>query len=54
MPNHVDNYLTIICEEDMTLDKIRMMIFDKDESNNRSLKMLNHWEQLKKGWDAEK
>ena len=39
MPNHVDNNLTIICEDDKTMDKIRTMIFDKDEKNNRIFTM---------------
>ena len=35
MPNYVDNNLTIFCTDDKTMDKIRAMIFDKDENNNR-------------------
>jgi len=34
MPNHVTNNLEIICEDDKTMDKIRTMIFDKDENKN--------------------
>ena len=35
MPNYVDNNLTIICTDDKTMDKIRAMIFTKDENNKR-------------------
>ena len=35
MPNYVDNNLTIFCTDDKTMDKIRAMIFDIDENNNR-------------------
>jgi hypothetical protein len=34
MPNYVNNHLTIICTDDKTMDKIRAMIFTKDENNN--------------------
>lgn len=39
MINEVDNTLEIICEDDEIMDKIRTMIFDKDEYNNREFTM---------------
>ncbi len=35
MPNHVTNRLEIHCEDEKILNKIRMMIFDEDENNNK-------------------
>ena len=39
MPNHVSNNLKIICEDDKTMSKIRMMIFDEDEKHNKKFTM---------------
>ncbi|MCX6255112.1 MAG: hypothetical protein NTV31_11630 [Bacteroidia bacterium] len=34
MPNHVTNRLEIYCEDEKTMGKIKMMIFDEDENKN--------------------
>lgn len=39
MPNHVTNRLEIHCEDKVTMDKIKMMIFDEDEKNERIFTM---------------
>lgn len=39
MRNQIDNNLTIICEDDKTMDIIKTMIYDKDENNNRIFTM---------------
>ncbi|HLN20923.1 MAG TPA: hypothetical protein VK213_07525 [Bacteroidales bacterium] len=39
MPNHVTNRLEIHCEDEMTIDKIKMMIFDEDENKKRRFTM---------------
>lgn len=39
MTRHITNKLEIICEDEKTMDKIRTMIFDVDEKNNRIFTM---------------
>jgi Ferredoxin-like domain in Api92-like protein len=39
MPNHVSNKLEIHCEDNKTMNKIRMMIFDEDENNKQIFTM---------------
>jgi len=39
MPNHVTNRLEIHCEDKITMDKIRMMIFDEDENKKQKYTM---------------
>lgn len=39
MPNHVTNKLEIHCEEEETMDKIKMMIFDEDQDGTRIFTM---------------
>jgi hypothetical protein len=39
MPNNVLNKLEIICEDDKTMSKIRMMIFEEDEKRNKIFTM---------------
>ncbi len=39
MPNNVSNKLEIHCEDEKTMDKIRMMIFDEDENKKQIFTM---------------
>lgn len=39
MPNHVDNALTITCEDDKIMERIRTMIFDNTDNNSRIFTM---------------
>jgi hypothetical protein len=39
MPNNVRNRLEIHCEDAVTMDKIKMMIFDEDQDRNRIFTM---------------